>query len=131
MTIDHVPDGQANTVQLTTNVKCKVVGMSQETAEKMADKGWTITNWPAGQSRFQGHDEDLLTVGAPNCLICRSDLDEDTAYLITKTVCENKDRLAAASAALEIFDPTKAAGILTDILHPGALRYYQELGYID
>ena len=131
VTVDHVPDGQANTVQLTTNVKCKVVGMSQETAEKMADKGWTITNWPAGQSRFQGHDEDLLTVGAPNCLICRSDLDEDTAYLITKTVCENKDRLAAASAALEIFDPTKAAGILTDILHPGALRYYQEMGYID
>ncbi|HHZ00812.1 MAG TPA: C4-dicarboxylate ABC transporter substrate-binding protein, partial [Tissierellia bacterium] len=59
-----------------------------------------------------------------------SDLDEDLAYLITKTVCENKDKLVAASAALEEFQPEKGWEILTDILHPGALRYYKEMGYI-
>lgn len=131
VTIDHLPDGQANTVQLTTNVDCRVLGMSEETAQNMAAKGWTISNWPAGQSRFVGHDKDLLTVGAPNCLICSSDLDEEIAYLITKTVCENKDRLVASSAALEVFEPAKAGEILTDILHPGALRYYKEMGYIN
>ncbi len=129
-TVDHLPNGQAATVQLTTNVDCKVIGMAPETAAKMGEKGWTVVEWPAGSSKFIGHDEDLLTVGAPNCLICRSDLDEDLAYLITKTVCENKDRLVASSAALEVFDPTKAGEILTDILHPGALRYYKEVGYI-
>ena len=130
-TVDHLPNGQAATVQLTTNVDCRVIGMSEETADAMAAQGWTKSDWPAGSSKFVGHNEDLLTVGAPNCLICRSDLDEDLAYLITKTVCENRDKLVAASAALEVFDPTQAGGILTDILHPGALRYYQEMGYID
>lgn len=130
-TVDHLPNGQAATVQLTTNVPCRVIGMAEATADAMAAQGWTKTEWPAGSSKFVGHNEDLLTVGAPNCLICRSDLDEDLAYLITKTVCENKDKLAAASAALELFDPTQAGGILTDILHPGALRYYQEMGYIN
>ncbi len=130
VTVDHLPNGQAATVQLTTNVKCRVVGMAESTADKMAAKGWTKVNWPAGSSKFIGHNEDLLTVGAPNCLICSSDLDEETAYLITKTVCENKNKLVASSAALEVFEPTKAGEILTDILHPGALRYYKEMGYI-
>lgn len=130
-TVDHLPNGQSSTVELTTNVDCRLVGMAQETAEKMAANGWTIDIWPAGVSMFVGHDEDVLTVGAPNCLLCRSDLDEDIAYLITKTVCENKDKLVAATAALEVFEPTEAAGILTDILHPGAARYYREMGYIE
>ncbi len=129
-TVDHLPNGQAATVQLTTNTACRVIGMAPETAAAMAEKGWTETTWVAGSSKFIGHNEDLLTVGAPNCLICRSDLDEDLAYIITKTVCENTDTLKAASAALEVFDPTQAAGILTEILHPGALRYYREMGYI-
>ncbi|HOK49613.1 MAG TPA: TAXI family TRAP transporter solute-binding subunit [Sedimentibacter sp.] len=130
ITIDHLPNGQAATVQLTTNTECKVIGMAEETADALAKKGWTKGIWKAGTSKFIGHDEDILTVGAPNCLIVRSDLDEDLAYLITKTVCENKDKLVAASAALEEFQPEKGWEILTDILHPGALRYYKEMGYI-
>jgi TRAP transporter TAXI family solute receptor len=130
VTIDHLPNGQAATVQLTTNTECKVVGMAEETANALAEKGWTKDIWKAGSSKFVGHDEDILTVGAPNCLIARSDLDEDLAYLITKTVCENRDKLVAASAALEVFQPEKAGEVLTEILHPGALRYYKEMGYI-
>lgn len=130
VTIDHLPNGQAATVQLTTNTECKIVGMAEETANALAEKGWTKDIWKAGASKFIGHDEDILTVGAPNCLIARSDLDEDLAYLITKTVCENKDKLVAASAALEVFQPEKGGEILTEILHPGALRYYKEMGYI-
>ena len=130
ITVDHLPNGQAATVQLTTNVECRVVGLSEAVADKMAEKGWTKTVWTAGSSKFVGHNEDLLTVGAPNCLICSSDLDEDLAYLITKTICENSDKLVSASAALSVFDPTQACGILTDILHPGAERYYREMGYL-
>lgn len=130
-TVDHLPDGQAATVQLTTNTAARVIGLSEKTADAMVSKGWTKGIWKAGTSKFIGHNEDLLTVGAPNCLICRSDLDEDLAYLITKTVCENTERLSNASAALSVFDPTKAGEILTDILHPGALKYYQEMGYLD
>lgn len=130
ITIDHLPNGQAATVQLTTNTECKVVGMAETTANALADKGWTKGVWVAGSSKFIGHDEDILTVGAPNCLIASSDLDDDIAYLITKTVCENKDKLVAASASLEKFQPEKGWEILTEILHPGALRYYKEMGYI-
>ena len=59
-------------------------------------------------------------------------MDDETAYKLTKALCEGKEELATQIASLSYFDPAKAwkpsqAG--TD-LHPGAERYYREKGYL-
>ena len=59
----------------------------------------------------------------------RTDLDEETAYRITKAINENLAPQAAAFGALDgqnIAEMTMQQG--TFPLHPGALRYYRELG---
>lgn len=129
--IDHLPDNQANTVEMTMNTPCRLVPLSETTRDAMAAMGWTKTVWTAGASGFTGHDADVETVSSSNVLVCSTDMDEETAYQITKCVCENKEALAGASSAMKVFKPSTAWETLQDILHPGAVRYYQEMGYMN
>lgn len=130
ITVDHPPDNQANTVELTMNTPCTLWPLSENVRDYMEGKGWTKTVWAAGTSGFTGHDKDIETVSSSNVVVCRADLDEETAYQITKAICENKEALASTSSALKIFEPEKAWITLKDILHPGAVRYYTEMGYM-
>jgi TRAP-type uncharacterized transport system substrate-binding protein len=52
--------------------------------------------------------------------------------MITKEVCENKKTLVDAYASLDAFDPKTAwtPGKTGAPLHPGAVRYYKEMGYM-
>ena len=65
-------------------------------------------------------------------LIANASLSDDSAYEITKLVVENMDKLSEEFKAWKAFDLKKAAlpesnGIQ---LHPGAVRYYKEIGLI-
>ena len=130
ITVDHLPDNHANTVELTMNTDCRMLSLSEEVRAAFAASGWTKTVWKEGESGFNCHTADLDTVSSSNVLICRADLDEETAYQITKAVCENKGDLEAVSSALKAFEPENAWITMKDFLHPGAVRYYQEMGYM-
>jgi TRAP-type uncharacterized transport system substrate-binding protein len=60
------------------------------------------------------------------------DIPSDVVYKVTKAIVENKDKIAAAYKAFEVFDaktawkPEKLGGIP---LHPGAEKYYRERGW--
>ena len=91
--------------------------------ETMPDVG--IVSVPAGA----GPDIDAYDTWAfAVAVAARTDLDEETAYRITKAINENLAPQAAAFGALEgqnIAEMTMQQG--TFPLHPGALRYYREL----
>ena len=58
---------------------------------------------------------------------------EDVIYQVTKTLCENRDALVGTYNSLSpwdvatCMDSEKLGG---NPLHPGAERYYREMGYI-
>jgi TRAP transporter TAXI family solute receptor len=81
---------------------------------------------------FKGQTGPTKAVDLGNLLIVNKDMSEEMAYLLTKTICENKETLGEAHKALKNFDP-KLAGTpgRTGIpLHPGALKYYKEQGWL-
>lgn len=85
------------------------------------------------KGEFTGVDEDVITCGFPNTILTNDAMSEETAYQITKAICENADTLTASHASLETFDPAKAGS--EDLngyipLHPGSERYYKEMGYL-
>jgi TRAP transporter TAXI family solute receptor len=79
---------------------------------------------------YKGQDHDVSSVGIPNFLIVRADLDDQTVYEITKAMFENLDRLVQAHAAAKGIKLENAAKGLPVPLHPGAARYYREKGII-
>jgi hypothetical protein len=79
---------------------------------------------------YKGQDHDVSSVGIPNFLIVRADLDEKSVYEITKAMFENLPRLVQAHAAAKGIKLENATKGLPVPLHPGAAKYYREKGLI-
>lgn len=93
---------------------------------------------PAGT--YQGVETDVTVPAISAVLVASNELSEDIVYNMTKALFENKDALTNAkkayispeSAVLGI--PTSqtdaANGVTYGSFHPGALKYYKEIGVI-
>lgn len=103
---------------------------SKELIKKMEAYGYQESSLPA--KTFKGQDEAVPMVGYPSILIGRSDLSDELAYMLTKTVVENKDQLVKGHAGFKNFIVEDAAKLpkIGIPLHPGAEKYYREKGMI-
>jgi TRAP transporter TAXI family solute receptor len=108
--------------------KVTLLAFTDEQAKK-ADGGmglWTPFLIPA--NTYPGIAKDIQTIAQPNFLAVRSDLDEEAVYLITKTIYENLPFLNAIHKATKAMSTEKALAGLPMPLHPGAAKYYKEIG---
>ncbi len=130
LTVDHVSEGQAATMELTMTSKVLFWGLPKDIVAKMVEIGYNPQPMKAGS--WPSQDYDVETVNAPIVLIANENVPEEIAYLITKTVVENKAKLVEAHASFKPFDPDTAwvPSKLGAPLHPGAARYYKERGFI-
>ncbi|AYO31080.1 TAXI family TRAP transporter solute-binding subunit [Biomaibacter acetigenes] len=82
---------------------------------------------------WKGMDKDIVWPGTPDCVFVSKDMPDDVAYALTKGLCEIKDVISNQFSSLTPFDPTtawmpeKVGGVP---LHPGAEKYYKEVGYM-
>lgn len=100
-------------------------------AEQMAQanggyKLWTPFTIPA--NTYPGQTKDVNTIAQPNFLAVRDDVTEEDVYLLTKTIYENLAFLNGIHKATKAMAIDKAIAGLPVPLHPGAARYYQEVG---
>ncbi len=76
---------------------------------------------------YSGQTTDVVTTSLPVVAYTTTSMDDDTAYLMTKTFWEQKDKMGAAAAWWKGVDFGLLANIGTK-LHTGAIRYYTERG---
>ncbi|MGI9493102.1 MAG: TAXI family TRAP transporter solute-binding subunit, partial [Geminicoccaceae bacterium] len=86
---------------------------------------WSRVVIPA--ETYPGHDRDLFTVGTPNILAVRADIDDDVVYQITKTIFENLDYLHGLHDLTSQISLDTAINCLPLPIHEGALRYFAEM----
>ena len=118
----------ASIIEMATVMDIAYVDISDEILETIqADEPYFVRKViPAGTYRDQ--DEDINTITCKAALYCHADLDEEVVYQITKAMYETGDQVAAAHATgAEIQLEGALEGITTPI-HPGAARYYEEMG---
>ena len=87
---------------------------------------WTRYVIPAGT--YPGQEADVNTIAQPNFLATHADVSEENVYMITKTIYENLAFLQAIHPATNAMNIEAAIAGLPLPLHPGAARYYQEIG---
>ena len=122
------PTGAVTRAMAAMGDKITLLSFTEEQAAK-ADGGlglWTPFKIAAGT--YPGQDKDIMTIAQPNFLAVRADVDEDAVYQITKTVYENLPFLNSIHKATTAMSLDGALAGLPMPLHPGALRYYQEVG---
>lgn len=123
-----VPASAVTRALATMGDKVTLLSFTEEQV-KQADGGlglWTPYLIPA--TAYPGLKKDVLTIAQPNFLAVRADIDEETVYLITKTIYENLPFLNAIHKATMDMSTDKALAGLPMPLHPGAARYYREIG---
>ncbi|RQW62834.1 TAXI family TRAP transporter solute-binding subunit [Vibrio viridaestus] len=117
--------------EATTSCDAKLVPVTGPEIDKIVGDNpyYTYTNVPAGM--YRGTDQDVKSFGVAATLVTSSDVSDDVVYNVTKAVFENFDtfkRLHPAFANLKKEDMVKAG--LSIPLHPGAIKYYKEVGLI-
>lgn len=78
---------------------------------------------------YTGIDQEYqgMNVGSAH-LITHADADEEMVYAFTKRVYENRGQIAERHAAAKSISEATAARHTGTEFHPGAIRYFQEIG---
>jgi TRAP transporter TAXI family solute receptor len=122
------PTGAITKLLAANPGKFTLLSVTPEEAKKM-DGGrnlWVPFTLKAGT--YPGQDKDIQTIAQPNFLAVNADVDEEHVYLLTKAIYENLSFLQAIHPATKAMDIKAATAGLPVPLHPGALRYYKEVG---
>jgi len=87
---------------------------------------WTKYEIPA--NTYPGVDKTITTIAQPNFLAVREDISEEDVYQLTKAIYENLPFLQGIHKATKAMALEKGIAGLPVPLHPGAARYYKEVG---
>lgn len=126
-TLQSAGMGVASIRDLATSVKINVVAVPAADVEKIGAP-YMAAVIPAGT--YEGQTEDVPTAAVGNFLITHEGVSDETAYQMTKLLFDNLPALSAAHAAAKAIDVKKALDGMPIPLHPGAERYYKEIGVL-
>ncbi|MGF9693168.1 MULTISPECIES: TAXI family TRAP transporter solute-binding subunit [unclassified Rhizobium] len=119
--------GVASIRDLASSVPINVVSVPADVVTKIGAPYLSVII-PAGT--YDGQTADVETAAVGNLLITHSGVSDEVAYQMTKLLFDNLPKLTAAHAAAKAIDPKKALEGMPVPLHPGAERYYKEIGLI-
>lgn len=120
--------GVASIRDLATAIKIVVIPVPADVIARIGDAAYQPSVIPA--NTYTGQTEDVATAAIPNFLVTHSGVSDDIAYRMTKAMYDNLDTLYAAHNAARAIKRENAIKGMPVPLHPGAERYYKEIGLI-
>lgn len=118
--------GVASIRDLATAVKIVVVPVPADVVAKVGDAAYQAAVIPA--NTYTGQTADVPTAAIPNFLVTHAGVSDELAYQMTKAMYENLDTLYAAHNAAKAIKRENAIKGMPIPLHPGAEKYYREVG---
>lgn len=117
------------TLELAVSKKIKALPLDSHIIDKLHQTyKYGISTLPAGKYDFI--KQDLRVITENPILIVSSKLSDDVVYRITKTICENGEKIRNASTTYVNWTPDVAPEMYGGPIHPGALKYYREQGWV-
>jgi len=113
----------------TPGMKVRILEFTDEQLEEINEK----TSYPGYRyiipaNSYPGQKKLVKTIAQPNFLGIRADVDAAIVYKMTKTIYENLPYLYNIHQATKHMNLDSAISGLPAPLHPGALKYYKEVG---
>ena len=111
---------------LATSVDIVVVTIPADVIKKTNDPAYLPATIPA--NTYRGQTTDVQAAAVQNFLVTHEGVSNDTVYGMTKALWTNLDQLTAAHSAAKAIDIKNALAGMPIPLHPGAEKYYKEVG---
>lgn len=117
--------------EITTNCGAKLISVDGAEIDKLlaANPFYARTAIPGGM--YQGNPQNTTTFGVKATLLTTADADEQTVYQLVKSVFDNFESFKTLHFVFATLDKERMASSgLVAPLHPGALRYFKEVGIL-
>jgi len=107
----------------------KILDLNSDAVKKfISDKPYyVLAKYPGEMVKGVGPFE---TYAVKATVVSSADVDDQLVYDYTKTVFENLDELKKTHAAFRVLEPRDMLGGLSSPIHPGAMKYYKERGWM-
>jgi len=128
VTLQSAGLGVASLKDLASSMEIVVVAVPPEILKKIGDPAYLPATIPA--NTYTGQTAPVPGVAIQNYLVTRDDLSIEAAYGITKAFWSSLDQLVNAHVAAKAIDLKHALDGMPVPLHPGAEKYYREVGLI-
>jgi hypothetical protein len=120
--------GVAALRDLATSQKVVFLTIPADIVAKINDPAFQVGIIPA--KTYEGQDNDVSTISVQNYLVTHEGVSTETVYTMTKTMFDNMDQMIAAHSAAKAIKRENAAKSPPAPLHPGAEKYYREVGVL-
>ena len=122
-----IPTTAVTEVSLTRDVR--ILEIDQEHLDRLTEKYAFFAKTVIPAEVYGGNDVATIAVNAT--IAALKSVDEEVVYQFTKAMFENIDEIALGHArGADLSLETALDGIDAQYLHPGAARYYKEMGML-
>ncbi len=128
VTLQSAGLGVASLRDLATSVDIVVVPIPADVVKKTNDPAYIAATIPA--NTYKGQAADVVSATVQNYLVTHEGVSNDTVYAMTKALWTGLDNLVAAHSAAKSIDQKRALEGMPLPLHPGAEKYYKEVGVL-
>lgn len=140
--VDRMKDGLLDAIFVTTGAPnatyqdlcfskdVQLLSIPDKDVEKIIAKYPFYSKYTIPKGDYDKQTGDITAVTVQAVLIASIDLDAEVVYKLTKTLWENQPELVTAMAKAKFMDPKNPFKSVTIPLHPGAEKYYKEIGMI-
>lgn len=118
-------------VDASATLDINLLEVNKEMTDKLMSDAIYFRYETIAEGTYNGVDHDVLTVASPALMITQESMDEELVYEITKALYDNIEELEAVHAQGKNIKLENANKAMSIPLHPGAERYYKEMGIID
>ncbi len=116
-----------NIVDLCTTTSINILGVDEEHLATLQSNYSFYTAYTIAAGTYSGVDSDVNAVAVTATMLVSDNLSEDVVYNLTKCLFEKAGEMEHEKATF--LDPAYAVSGFDDMpIHPGALKYYQEVG---
>lgn len=115
-------------LNLATTRDIRLVGLSDEEIANAREEEPVFAAYELRAGLYEGMEEPVQTISIPNVLAVSSEMDDELAYDITRVLFEHTDELIAIHPAANDTTVEFSVDSTPIAFHPGALRYYEEVG---
>ena len=115
--------------ELDTTLGIRLIPLDDETIKGLHEMNEGYLEYTIEGGTYSNVNEDVKTVAGYTVLLVSDDLmDEETVYQLTKMMVEEKDTWATLSPVMKDFNAEYSVKHNVGKLHPGAEKYYKEVG---
>jgi TRAP transporter TAXI family solute receptor len=131
MMIGHCSTESSSIVELGITTDVIMTSIDNEIIEGFKERGFGSAIIPTGA--FDRFEEDTPSAAIGSCFIVGADMDDATAYTLTRILCEHLDEFAEEISGYRNLTYAEMVDNSVTVvpLHPGAIKYYQEIGVLD